>query len=438
MNKRPTYPYFQIALSYGLLEKPLEKINQLKSIIKSFPGSTVIDDCYFELATTFANSENYEKALNNYDNIIEKFPKSIFAPKAILNKALILYNKGDLISSENLLREYVKNFPSEITVAQALLTLKEIAIEKNSVEEFSMWIKSNGLSSISELEIEKATIDAIDVLVNLKKEKQLKKALDDYISNYPNGIDIKRMSYMLGEILYSNKKWDESILNFKKVISGPRNNYTEKSIVRICQSLIELDNNSEAAIFLERLEGSAEENENLIYAASNLMKIFFEDKNYNKAVIYGEKLISFKKINERIKSDAYLIIARSFMNLGNKEKALDAYKKLENDVNKEFAVEALYFKALDNFDKNDYLNSNLVIEKISNDFSGYKKWTGKSLLLMSKNFYQLGDAFQATFILESVIENFDQMPDIVEEAKKNLLQIKEIESKKNSSVEINN
>ena len=150
-----------------------------------------------------------------------------------------------MISSENLLREYVKNFPSEITIAQALLTLKEIAIEKNSVEEFSMWIKSNGLSSISELEIEKATIDAIDVLVNLKKEKQLKKALEDYISNYPNGIDIKRMSYMLGEILYSNKKWDESILNFKKVISGPRNNYTEKSIVRICQSLIELGNNSE-------------------------------------------------------------------------------------------------------------------------------------------------------------------------------------------------
>ena len=101
---------------------------------------------------------------------------------------------------------------------------------------------------------------------------------------------------MLGEILYSNKKWDESILNFKKVISGPRNNYSEKSIVRICQSLIELDNNSEATIFLEKLENSAEENENLIYAVSNLMKILYEEKNYSKAVIYGEKLISFKKI----------------------------------------------------------------------------------------------------------------------------------------------
>ena len=124
------------------------------------------------------------------------------------------------------------------------------------------------------------------------------------------------------------------------------------------------------------------------------------------------------------------------MILGNRKKALSAYKMLEKDFNREYAVEALYFKALDNFDKKDFLNSNLVIEKISNEFSGYKKWTGKSLLLMSKNFYELGDAFQASYILESVIENFNQMPNIVEEANRNLKIIKQAESKRNSSIEI--
>ena len=288
------------------------------------------------------------------------------------------------------------------------------------------------------MEIEKASIDAIEKLLNQKKEKQLKKTLESYIENYPNGLDIKRISYLLGEILYTNKMWDQSILNFKRVVSGPRNNYSEKSIVRICQSHIELDNNSEATIFLERLENSAEANENLVYAVSNLMRISYEDKRYDKAIIYGEKLISFKKINNRVKSDAYFFIARSSMNLGYRKEALVAYKKLENDSNKEFAAEALYYKALDDFDKKDYLSSNLVIEKISNEFSGYKKWTGKSLLLMSKNFYQLGDAFQASFILESVIENFQKMPNIVNEAKKSLLKIKQIESEKNSSIEISN
>ena len=121
-----------------------------------------------------------------------------------------------------------------------------------------------------------------------------------------------------------------------------------------------------------------------------------------------------------------------------KKKALNAYIELENDSNREFAVEALYYRALDYFDKKDYLNSNLVIEKISNEFSGYKKWTGKSLLLMSKNFYQLGDPFQASFILESVIENFTQIQDIVDEAKNELVKIRQIESKKNSSIDIVN
>ena len=437
-NYDSTYPYFQIALSYGLMEEPEEKISQLKAIINSFPNSQIIDDCYFELAITLAKSENFEKALNNYNLIIEKFPKSTFVPRAILNKALILYNKGDLINSETLLKEYVKKFPSEITVTQAIQTLKEIAIEKNSVDQFSIWIKSSGFSSISKLEIEKATIDAINILLSQKKEKQLKKALEDYIANYPNGLDQKKMSYLLGEILYTNEKWDESIKNFKRVVSGPRTNYTEKSIVRICQSLIELDNNSEAIIFLERLEKSAEINENLIYSVSNLMRIYYEKKDYVRAVNYGDKLISLKNINDKVKTDANLFIARSSINLGDKKKALNAYIELENDSNREFAVEALYYRALDYFDKKDYLNSNLVIEKISNEFSGYKKWTGKSLLLMSKNFYQLGDPFQASFILESVIENFTQIQDIVDEAKNELVKIRQIESKKNSSIDIVN
>ena len=35
---------------------------------------------------------------------------------------------------------------------------------------------------------------------------------------------------------------------------------------------------------------------------------------------------------------------------------------------------------------------------------------------MAKNFYALEDAFQATYILESVMENFAEFPDIVAEA----------------------
>jgi hypothetical protein len=54
---------------------------------------------------------------------------------------------------------------------------------------------------------------------------------------------------------------------------------------------------------------------------------------------------------------------------------------------------------------------------------------------MAKNYYGLKDSFQATAILESVIENFAEFTDVVEEAKTELNTIKSEESKTNSSIE---
>jgi hypothetical protein len=54
---------------------------------------------------------------------------------------------------------------------------------------------------------------------------------------------------------------------------------------------------------------------------------------------------------------------------------------------------------------------------------------------MARNFYDLKDAYQATYILESVIDNFGQYPEIVTEAREELSRIKASEAERNSSVE---
>ena len=54
---------------------------------------------------------------------------------------------------------------------------------------------------------------------------------------------------------------------------------------------------------------------------------------------------------------------------------------------------------------------------------------------MAKNFYGLKDAFQANYILESVIKNFTDFPDVVEDAKNEQAIIQTEEAKTNSSIE---
>jgi len=53
---------------------------------------------------------------------------------------------------------------------------------------------------------------------------------------------------------------------------------------------------------------------------------------------------------------------------------------------------------------------------------------------MAKNFNKLNDAYQATYILESVIKNFSEFKDVTEQATIELNKIKTEQAKTNESV----
>jgi hypothetical protein len=53
---------------------------------------------------------------------------------------------------------------------------------------------------------------------------------------------------------------------------------------------------------------------------------------------------------------------------------------------------------------------------------------------MAKNFYAVKDAFQATYILESLIENYKQFPEIAKQGETLLNQIKQEQAEQNASL----
>ena len=79
-------------------------------------------------------------------------------------------------------------------------------------------------------------------------------------------------------------------------------------------------------------------------------------------------------------------------------------------------------------------SENTVIQKLAKNYSDYKYFGAKGLLLMATNFYALKDSYQATYILETIIKNFTDFPEVVAQAQKDLETIKAEESKTNSSI----
>jgi len=164
------------------------------------------------------------------------------------------------------------------------------------------------------------------------------------------------------------------------------------------------------------------------------MKAYYELKDYANAVVYAEKVLNNPKTEDKVKSDAQIIIARSAMNVNDEVKAKAAYLKLATIAKGELAAEAMYFDAYFKNKEGKFDLSNKVIQKLTKDYSGYKYFGAKGLIVMAKNFYALKDSFQATYILESIIKNFTTFPDIVDEASAELNKIKTEEAKTNESV----
>ena len=136
-----------------------------------------------------------------------------------------------------------------------------------------------------------------------------------------------------------------------------------------------------------------------------------------------------------MKSDAQIIIARSAIKTGDEDKAKDAYAQVEKIATGALAAEALFYNAFFKNKEGNYQASNTTVQKLASDYSSYKYYSAKGLVLMAKNYDALGDAFQATYILESVITNFSEFDDVVAEAQSELSRIKTEEAKTNASVE---
>ena len=165
------------------------------------------------------------------------------------------------------------------------------------------------------------------------------------------------------------------------------------------------------------------------------MKANYQLNEYDQAVSYAEKVLNQSKIDNKITSDAYVIIARSAIKTDNEGRAKEAYQEVEKTASGETAAEAMYYKAYFLNQDGNYRQSNNVVQKLAKDFSSYKYYSAKGLIIMAKNFYNLDDAFQATYILESVIENFSDFSEVTSEAQEELTKIKAEQAKTNSSID---
>lgn len=429
------YPFFQKAISVGYLGNASKKISELETFIRQYPDSKLRDDALYELGNSYVKANDTNKALEAYDRLNSEYRMSSFVPKSLLRQGLVYYNGGQNEQALTKFKKVATDYPSTPEAKQAVSTARLIYIDLGRVNEYASWVRTLDYVEVTDADLDNTTYEAAEKQYLDNNTDKAIKQFNGYLNQFPNGIHALQSHFYLAQLYYKKDLKDNAAPHYKYVVEASQSEFTEEALSRLSQHYLESKNWYDAMPLLKRLEQEANFPQNVIFAQSNLMKANYQLNKYDEATAYAEKVLTNSKIDNKIKSDAYIIIARSAIKLGDENKAKTYYAKVEGVASGETAAEALYYNAYFKHKAGSYEASNTTVQKLAKDYSGYKYYSAKGLVLMAKNFDALGDAFQATYILESVIKNFQEFDDVIDEAKTELRRIKSEEAKTNSSVQ---
>lgn len=428
------YAAFQKGISYGFVNKPDKKIEDLEKFAKAYATSQYADDALYELGNTYVNQNQDSNAITTYDKLINNYKSSSYVAKAILKQGLIYYNGNKEEQALVKFKKVVAEYPNSPESLEAVSTARLIYVDNGKVDEYADWVKTLSFVEVSNADLDNDTYESAEKQYLQNNAKQAISGFTSYVSKFPNGLHALKANFYLAQLYFADNLENNAIKHYEFVISKPRNEFTEQALARLCQVHLKAKNYDSAIPVLQRLETEAEFPQNTTYAQSNLMKSYYEKEDFANAVVYVDKVLKNDKIEDRIKSDAQIIVARSAIKTNDEAKAKEAYDKLNKIAKGELKAEALYYDAYFKNKEGKFDASNKVVEKIAVDYSGYKYFGSKALIIMAKNYFSLEDSFQATEILQSVIDNFTEFEDVTAEAQKELDFIKAEEAKRNSSI----
>jgi len=429
------YAFFQKTISYGYAGQTSKKISDLERFISEYPKSKLRDDALFELGNSYVKINQSDKAMQIYNRLNSEYKRSPLVSKAMLRQGLVHYSANANEQALSKFKKVATDYPGTPEAVQAVSTTRLIYIDIGRVDDYAAWVKTLDYIDITDAELDNTTYESAEKKYLENSTDSAIRQFNGYLNEFPKGLHVLQSHFYLAQLYFKKDLKENASPHYKFVVDAPQSEFSEEALSRLSQIYLESKNWTEAIPVLERLEIEANFPQHVIYAQSNLMKANYQLDKFNKAVLYAEKVLSQHTIDNKIKSDAHVIIARSAIKNGDENKARAAYVEVEKTATGETAAEALYYNAYYKHKDGAHEASNVEVQRLAKDYSGYKFYSAKGLVIMAKNFYALDDAFQATYILESVIENFSAFEDVVEEAQEELNKIKVEQAKTNSSIQ---
>jgi TolA-binding protein len=401
------YALYQKGMAQMVSGKSEAQLKTHRQIIDDFPKSGYADDARWEMGRTLENQANYEEAYQMYNDILLQHATSAYVPMAKLQMAGIRYNQNRDDEAKALYLEVIDNYPGTPQFRDAQIGLKRIYTESGKVLEFQDLAKEKGLEQLKSGTLDSTAWESAEAIYF--KENNCEKSIgqfNSYISNFPSGAFIIQALGYKADCEMKLNKIEDAAATYRQIAEKPQHEFSAEAALMLGIYYREKEQNDEALSYFKSLEIFAENDNQLLEARSNAMRLCTQKGDHNLADSYARKVLEMPKADDDVKQEARVIVARHHFNNGRDDEAMTEFNKLKK-INSEIGAASRYYIAHIYHNKQEYKKCEKAIFDLVDEMPSYDYWLAKAFILLADNYLKVGNTFQAKSTLQSVIDNHE-------------------------------
>lgn len=432
------YALLQKSVIYGLKGNFTAKVTTLQSLLSQYPKSNYADQSQFEIGDAYLQQNNLSASIDAFNKFISKYPNSKLMPEAYLKLGLLHANNENESKALEFYKNVVLKYPKSQEAKEALVALKGIYISMGKPNDYIRFVENEAGIKVSVSEQEKLMFQSAEDKYQAGKCTQAIEIITEYLSLFPKGESSLEAHYYRADCNFKAKKYSAAHKDFKAVVAFGQSKYLEESLLKATYIAYEVNANYEEANELYKdLYKLANLKSNREIAQIGLMRTYFKLGNQNEVLRYANEVLNDDNISSEVKGEANFYNAKALFETKKYNQALVVFQEVvaQQPMSK-IKAESAYHIALIKNKLGKFEESKNDCFAIKTDYASYTYWVVKTFILLSDNYAAVKNIFQAKATLQSIINNYDEDQDLLDEAntKYNALLLLELE---NSKIDMN-
>lgn len=401
------YPYYQAALSYGLDDKPDNKVQLLSNVLKASPQAEFYPEAMFELGRTYAVKEDDENAYKCFNAIIENVRDSSFVAKSYLEMGSLARNQSMFNEALGYYKVVVEKMGDTEYADDALLAIESIYQTKNDVKEYLAYLDTIGKGGTkSENEKEAMIFNSAEQVFLSENYQKALAALQAYVDEYHNGVNLYKAEFYMAESYRALDRLEQACDCYANVIQFGEGSFVELSMLHFANLSYRLERWDDALKGYASLYESAKLPNNAYLAMLGQMRSAYRGHQWNTALDWVEKVMQKESAEPQVKREALFISAKSLLAVSRRDEAMAVLDILATDMNDAYGAEAAYMLIQDSYDRGEFEEVENKVYAFADAGSPQTYWLAKSFIVLGDSFAERDEMEQAKATFESVRDGY--------------------------------